>query len=625
MCGIMGVGTTRTINAKAFENALNSLSHRGPDDVGIYGLNVGSYPLPSNAVLDVSDNKSYRLLLGHRRLSILDLECGKQPMCDSEESLWVVYNGEIYNHEELRLILENNYKFKTKHSDTEVLIYGYKKWGTNVFTKLNGMFACCIWDKLKDILVLATDHLGKKPLYYYNKNKELFFASEIKAIISYCPELFNLNKRALNSYILKGYTEWETIFDGINLLPAGSCFIYDLQKAAFIKEKAYWSLPKNIQAEYNDSDVIPHLEELLSNAVKCRLVADVEISMLQSGGIDSSLVNYYVNRYKPAMVSYTISFPGTSVDESALANEISSALGIMNYQKSLNDISRQKVDQILLHLDEPFSDSSIIPTSQVFSEVSKYTKVAITGDGGDEFWGGYHTNLQVSKYGSIWNNIHKYKAESLFKYLQKISPSFIRYTPLSKALQVFSSGSFISSYVMNEDFLHILNDEFLSTDDIFTWELSNDDLVTQSVYYNITNGLIKDILRKVDRASMMYGVEARSPFLDIDLIEFACSVDNTKKFRGLTTKYYLRKLLEKHLGPKSFIFEKKKGFAFSLQEFIQKHISYKTCRDFNSRLINYGELKKIYMKLQNNPRLFDLIWRIYVLLLWEANAKKLEI
>ena len=372
MCGIAGFVSyhqhDRNEAMLRVRKMTNSLAHRGPDEEGYY----------------VDD----MVALGHRRLSIIDLKHGQQPMSGLGGRVRIVFNGEIYNFFELKAeLISKGHAFHTK-SDTEVILQAYVEWGENCVEKLNGMFAFAIWDERNSGLFMARDRVGKKPLYYTRQGNKFAFASELKAIktIDMCPN--NLDPQSLDCYFSLGYIPApRTIFKNVQKLPAGRC-ISIFEKSE--KERRYWELKFNNSYKLRFCEAVDEFQYLLDKAVKCRLMSEVPLGCFLSGGLDSSLVVASMSRLMDkAVKTNSIGFPDYEFSELPIARAISEHIGTEHYEKIVTPQITDDLIRISTFFDEPFADSSAVPTWYVSQAAKEQVTVALSGDGGDESFGGY--------------------------------------------------------------------------------------------------------------------------------------------------------------------------------------------------------------------------------------------
>jgi asparagine synthase (glutamine-hydrolysing) len=500
------------------------LSHRGPDDRGIFYAN--------------------NVALGHRRLSIIDLEGGHQPIHNEEGNIWVVFNGEIYNHLKLKRDLEKKGHIFSTNSDTEVLVHSYEDNGVDFSKKLDGMFAFALWDNEKKILLLSRDRIGKKPLYYSKTKDGFLFASEIKAILEYENIDANLNYDVLSHYFsYRSTPNTETLFKGIKKVPPSStlCFNASKSKISIIQ---YYNL--NEKYDLKDStelDFIRIIQNTLVESVKKRLMSDVPIGAYLSGGIDSSAIVGIASKYhNEQLKTFSVGF-GASTDEIEMASKTADYFCTDHHELFVDskDISNL-LPKMIWHLDEPIADPAIIPTYLMSKLTKKYVSVVLTGEGADELFGGYPKYKLFSSPFNFIPHDWKYK--------------MYMYSPPSNVFD------------QNEKDKLFLNDQFKINKhqkevllDCSNYEIN--DLLRKDVQYWLPNYL----LMKVDKMTMAHGLEARAPFLDNRLIELSFNIPSSFKVRNLTGKYILRKSMADIL-PKNIINRKKRGFPMPLNEWM---------------------------------------------------------
>ena len=375
MCGIVGLMDPNGIENTVLEKMKDSLVHRGPDDAGIW--------ISSDRMIG----------LAHRRLSILDLTVkGRQPMSDCNGRLWITYNGEIYNFKEIRTELEaKDYNFQTD-TDTEVILYAYKEWGVDCLSRFNGMFAFCIYDLKQQILFLARDRVGKKPLYYLNQTNKFIFASELKAILQDPKVSKEIDLRALNYYLSQGYIPSDlSIFSGITKLKPGHAMLLDIESFK-IKIWRYWEIPTALDQYTADDSLIEELDHLLRDAIKLRMVSDVPLGVFLSGGLDSSLVVAMMSSISDRPVkAFSIGFDEKHYNELSYARIVAKYFGADLTEVILRPHVIDLLPSLVTQFDEPFADSSLLPTFIVSKVAREMVTVALSGDGGDEVFGGYLT------------------------------------------------------------------------------------------------------------------------------------------------------------------------------------------------------------------------------------------
>jgi asparagine synthase (glutamine-hydrolysing) len=575
MCGIVGFLTSKVSDIPDYEilrRMREILAHRGPDDLGEY-----IRPL---------DGQGPFVFFGHRRLSIIDLSGGHQPLSNEDGTVWVIFNGEIYNFKELKKELEIlGHQFNTI-SDTEVIAHAYEEYREECFKHFNGMFAIGIWDELNHRLILARDRLGKKPLYYASINETFLFASELKAISTYPQFPRKIAPLSLMKYLFYEFIPCpHTIFNNARKLPPASYLICENKR---IEIKEYWS-PFNLEGmEKNlpEIDVEDRLLELLKISVKRRLISDVPLGVFLSGGIDSSAIAAFAQKEVPGKVkTFSIGFEDPSFDESKYASLVSQFLGTEHFEqrmtpKDLLDIVPNLPDI----LDEPMADASILPTYLLSKFTRQYVTVALGGDGGDELFAGYPTYLAhkfARKYELFLGNLHP-----IIRFLGNLLPVSDNNISFDFKVKKFLSGIGYPDGIRNSVWLgsfsspdiekvvspEILNqfDRIRLVEEISSYEekFPTKDLITLLQYLDLKLYLQESILVKVDRASMACSLEVRAPFLDYELVEFVMGLPPGLKLKGLTSKYLLKKIM-KHFLPNEVIQRKKKGFGVPIAKWVK--------------------------------------------------------
>lgn len=565
MCGIFGVWHLdgAAVESTAVCRARDALARRGPDDCGAY--------------VDASVG------LAHRRLSILDLSpLGRMPMANEDETLWATFNGEIYNFRELRAELEAaGHRFRS-HTDSEVIVHAYEQWGTGCFARFDGMFAIGIWDKRRQQMILARDPHGKKPLFYYLRPGHLFlFASTLSALVAWPDFPRQVNEASVYDYFKVGYfAAPDTIFRDTRKLRPG-CFAV-LDREGNWREEPYWSLADLAAQPATICDervALDELDRLLREAVRKRLVADVPLGMFLSGGVDSSLVVAIMREVAPQpLQTYTIGFSAHQFDESRYAEQVAATLGTPNtvFRMSGNDLLRFLPD-VPHYFDEPMADFSLFPTLAVSRLAREHVTVVLTGDGGDEFFGGYDKYLAMAFFerysrwfgprirraiagASNWIPIERYR----------------RVVQLSGALDTPTFCGSYSNLSRYAGLATLIPDERIgqlpeAAVARFIRALDQRSPTAAAMFYDAARSMIDAILVKVDRATMAFALEARCPLLDRRLTEFAVGVHLDLKIRGSQNKYLLKKLLERYL-PKKLIYRPKMGFSPPLRDWFRKEL-----------------------------------------------------
>jgi len=616
MCGIAGyVGTG---NEEVLKKMTDTINYRGPDDNGFYLEN------------DVG--------LGMRRLSVIDLKTGKQPIFNENKEIAMVFNGEIYNFQELRNnLIARGHKFYT-NSDTEVIIHQYEEDAEKCFEKLNGMFSLAIWDKPKRKLILARDRYGEKPLYWSKSENTLIFSSEIKGILAHPLVRKDLSHLAIYQYFSFDYVPQPfTIFKEINKLENGTFLIFKDNQIAI--EKFYNIKIDKSKISFQESKI--KLEKLLDDAVKKRLISDVPLGIFLSGGIDSSAITYFAKKNKHDIKTFSIGFEEKSFDETFYAKQVADCLKTnhshINFSpKDLLEI----IPEIIEKLDEPFGDPSILPTYLLSKFVRRSVTVALGGDGGDELFMGY-PNHQIQKL------VHSFGLKNLkskitcINFLEKIFPISNKNLVFSYKLKRYVHSIFYPG--LYRDFLNI-GGYIRDIDNLFKFKINQeeifkfaDEFLEEYRGYNYQEKinilfqkyyLEDDILFKVDRASMYNSLEVRAPFLDFRLADFINSLPLKYKLRGLTGKYILREVMKNKL-PKSIINRKKKGFGIPLTMWLKKDLKNYMLETLNRKdidsfgIINYDFVEKLIKDHLNNKKdNRKIIWNLIIFQNWCKNYLK---
>jgi len=569
MCGIagfVGVGGREDLAAM---NAAQA--HRGPDADGQWA------------------DPDLPVFLGHRRLSIIDLEGGAQPMWTADGSLGVVFNGEIYNFPELREELATlGARFLTDHSDTEVLLHAYRIWGDAFVERLNGMWAFVIYDRARKRLLGSRDRFGKKPLYLIERPDLFGFASELSGLTAHRQVRTTISPLSLKKYFAYGYIPApHSIYAEIRKLPGGHSFEYDIVSRR-LRQWKYWDFvlePGEGQAPGQEDRWCDELCDLLARAVKRRLVSDVPIGAFVSGGIDSSAVAAYAAlALGPGKLStFCIGFQEQSFDESAFARRAATHIGSQHHERMLSiELARQLVPDILRRLDEPMADSSIVPTYLLCGAAREKVTVAIGGDGADELFAGYDPFLAL-RYARLYASLVPRPVHCAISMVAARLPVSHRNMSLDfrikRTLQGLShpprlwcptwmaavSPGDLSACVGSEVDL-----EEVYSEAIQLWEEDGErSLVDKVLRFYTKLYLQDDILCKVDRASMMHSLEVRAPFLDIELVDFVRKLPASAKLRGGETKWLLKKALARVLPP-DIIHRSKKGFGVPIGQWFRE-------------------------------------------------------
>ena len=542
--------------------------HRGPDSEGLFVTNGAA--------------------LGMRRLAIIDLVTGEQPAFNEDKTVAVILNGEIYNYRELRRDLEKRGHSFRSASDTEVLPHLYEEYGDDMVRELNGMFAFALWDGNRRRLLIARDRFGEKPLYWGVFDKTLLFASEPKVLLAHPSVRPTLNLQALRHYLSFDYVPAPlSIYEGINKLPAAHKLTFQNGRADV---QCYWQLNySTVTPVPGEQEAAERLQELLADSVRMRLVSDVPLGVLLSGGVDSSSVAALaVRASSEAVKTFSISFAEASFDESAYARGVAKFLGTDHHEERLSaNLAANLVSEIGAWMDEPFSDPSLVPTYLLSRFTRKHVTVALGGDGGDEIFAGYPMYAGI-KWAEIYKRVPLSMRNKIIEPLIRLLPvktknlSFdfkaMRFVTGAKYDPVARHHIWFGSFTPDEQEQLLTANALAETNgDIYQQaremmnECGESDPVKSMQNLDTRLYLAEDILTKVDRASMAVSLEVRAPFLDPRVAEFAASLPSDYKLRGHKTKYILKKAVNDLLPP--FVTRRpKKGFGVPVAEWLKQKL-----------------------------------------------------
>ena len=572
MCGIAGwinLENNSSQNGEAVLHAMcERMKHRGPDSEGLW--------------LDE------KVALGMRRLSIIDLATGEQPVYNEDRSVVVVMNGELYNYREVRASLEKRgHKFETQ-SDTEILPHLYEEYGEAMLDEINGMFAFALWDKRNQKLLIARDKFGEKPLYYGVFDGKLIFASEPKVLLANPSVKAAINLDSLRQFLSFDYVPApNSIYKGISKLPAAHFLSVENGE---IKTRRYWNLTWVKQEIKSLESSAEELRELLADAVRMRLVSDVPLGILLSGGVDSSTVAAFATQFSTEKVkTFSIGFEEDSFDESKFARQVAKHLNTEHYEEKLSvEKAADLISEIGLWLDEPISDGSLIPTFLLSRFVRKHVTVALGGDGGDEIFAGYPMYF-AHKVANLYSKIPRFLRNGLIEPIVNNLPvsnknlSFDykakRFVRASKYDAVTRHHSWFGSFSIDEQTKLLTNDVLAATsNDIYKGakdlleicDATNE--IEQMQFLDLNFYMAEDILTKVDRASMAVSLEVRAPFLDPRIAQFAAQIPLEYKLKCNKGKYILKKAVEPFL-PKNIFHRPKKGFGIPIAEWLKGRLN----------------------------------------------------
>ena len=597
MCGIAGIINYKNkfIKRENLSKASFMMKNRGPDDEGVWA----------------DDNCG----LAQRRLSILDLsQAGHQPMLSHSQRYVCTFNGEIYNFKKIKDEI-NKFKLDIKwqgNSDTEVLLAGWEIFGKKILDKIDGMFAFAIWDRKDKKLFVARDRMGEKPLYYHYKNDEFIFASRPSPLFKLEPQLSkDYDIQGIRYFLESGYVPAPySIYSSIKKLSAGSYIEIEENKIEIHK---YWS-PENISTEFqwnkrSENDLLDELDQILSNSVKERMISDVPLGAFLSGGIDSTLIVGMMNKFSNNKIkTFTVGFNEAKYDESNYARKVANHLDTDHYRDylSVNDL-QQLIPKFFSSYDEPFFDSAAFPTLAVSKLAKKHVSVSLTGDGGDELFGGYHY-YRIIKFLSYFYSAPKIMREYLSASL-KLVPNH-NFQLLSHALNqsnVPESFSFLRG--ISKDFTSILTESVMNNtvglSDLFIRTSSsfakNLDAAEIAMRLDARHTMNDDYLQKTDVASMAYSLESRAPFLSKELIEWSYKIPIKYKLGIKKNKYLLRKLSYRYV-PKQIMDRPKRGFGVPIDIWLRNDLK-KWAQDIINDEQNYEGLPIVKKAVKN---LFDI-------------------
>ncbi len=592
MCGICGI--YGNIEKGYIRKMTKILYHRGPDEEGYY-----------------QDND---IALGMRRLKIIDLKSGVQPVYNESKSIYVIQNGEIYNFPELKAHLQRKgHKFYTK-TDTEVIPHLYEEYGEKFTSLLNGMFATALWDKNKKTLLLIRDRVGIKPLYYTILNKGIIFGSEIKCIISHPKVSKEIDIDALADFLTYQYVPApDTIFKHIKKLRPGHYLRIDEKGVQDIK---YWDIDFQDDFSFNENEIIEELEFLIKDAVKKRLISDVPLGTFLSGGLDSSLVSAIMHNLSNKRIkTFTIGFEGFGhYDERPFAKQVANLINSEHYEFIVSSDMIPMMEDIVWYLDEPIADPAALPTYLISKLAREYVIVALTGEGGDENFAGYPRYILSL----IADRLHH--AEILEMPLINKIATHLPYYPkrllTSKKNDIERNVDWTAGFTYKE-VKHLLKPNFSHNIYDRRRQYKEKDALSSLIKTDLKTWLVDDILMKVDRMSMAHSLEARVPLLDHRVVEFIARVPSHLKIKNFNTKYILKKIAEKYL-PKNIIYRKKHAFLLPLKFWFKENAILTQMKQKN-KISDYLRQEKIvqtinkFEKGKENPK---KIWTLLILEYW---------
>jgi asparagine synthase (glutamine-hydrolysing) len=620
MCGIAGIFAREPI-APRFRDDLQRmaevLAHRGPDGEGFH----------------VEPHAG----LAHRRLSIIDLEGGHQPMCNEDGTVWVVFNGEIYNYVELQAqLIAKGHRFKTS-SDTEVIVHLYEEQGEEMFPALRGMFAIALWDRTNRKMILARDRIGKKPLYYAAAKNLIAFSSEMKSLFEIAGLNRDIDPEAVSDYFSLLYVPApKTIFRAIRKVRPAHYVVVDMKG---MREKPYWDLSFEENEPKSEAEWCEDLLEVYSEAVRLRLRSDVSLGAFLSGGVDSSSVVALMRKINQSpVITCSIGFDEKEFDESAYAASFAQSLGTDHYEETVRPDALSVLEKLSWFYDEPFADSSAVPTYYLSQATRRHVKVALSGDGGDENFAGYRRyyhdcleNRMRSFFPGAWRGNF---FGALGRWYPKLdwAPRVFRAQATFRALSFQTvEGYFYSVSAIKPE----IKKQLLSGD---LWSLNNGyspltlfedfynaanarDHLSRLQYLDIKTYLVDDILVKVDRASMANSLEVRCPLLDHKFMELVARIPSSLKLKGTTGKHIFKKSLRQVL-PEEILTRRKQGFAVPLAQWFRKDLKSMGEEVLLTKdplgVLNLEAVRLLWSRHQSGLRDFSTpLWTILMFRLWQ--------
>jgi asparagine synthase (glutamine-hydrolysing) len=625
MCGIAGIlnlDFCESVSANVLKNMTDTLVHRGPDDAGYY--------------------ISGPVGLGHRRLSIIDLSGGHQPMANEDETVWVVFNGEIYNFEELHdQLINKGHLFKTR-SDTEVVVHLYEEEGENCFQRLRGMFAIAIWDARNRKLLVARDRVGKKPLFYSFDGARIAFASEMKAILKVPGVSLEIDPQAVSDYFSFLYIPApKSIFKHIRKVLPGH---YVVVSKNGIRDVEYWDIDFSKTVSAPESEWCERLLDKYRESVRLRLISDVPLGAFLSGGVDSSsVVALMADLVDHAVTTCSIGFEQKEFNELGFARAVASRFNTDHHEKIVRPDALAIVEKLVWHYDEPFADSSAVPTYYVSKAAREHVTVALSGDGGDENFAGYRRYYFDRRENMVRGLLPAAIRQPLFGTLAYLYPKADWAPRIFRGKATFENlarspieGYFrsISAYrselkeqLLHQDLQRALNGyDSLNVLRGYYDKANTEDPLSRIQYVDIKTYLTDDILAKVDRASMAHSLEVRAPILDHELMELAASMPSSMKLRGMNGKYVFKKALEKVL-PETVLYRRKMGFGVPLAEWFRKdlkELAYSVIFARDTPIpLNDSTIKLVWDEHQSGMRNRSTeLWTLLMFRLWERQFIK---
>ncbi len=621
MCGIAGyVSTAPSRDSEVvLRRMTDAIAHRGPDDCGYY-----------------HDRHAH---LGHRRLSIIDVAAGHQPMPNETRSHWIVYNGEIYNHADIRPELEGaGHRYKTR-CDTETIIHAYEEFGAASIDRFRGMFAYAIWDCERRRLFAVRDRLGIKPFYYFWNGRTFAFASEIKALLMH-PEIHaELEDEVLPEYLAFGYiSEERTLFRGIRKLMPGHHLTLDLSGGAkpFFEVRPYWDVPPPALAKASERELTAELRSRLEASVQLRLMSDVPLGMFLSGGVDSSAIASLITRLTAGPVkTFSVGYAERQFSELGYAAQVAEAIGTEHHEVTVGiEDFFNELPQLIWHEDEPITWPSSVSLYFVSRLAATHVKVVLTGEGSDEIFGGYEryrSNLINLRAGQLYGVLPKCFTTAISRQLQtnrllnaplrrKILHTFIGRQ--ANVESMFLDNFYCAFSLEEQNRLLGASPRDVYSNYLRYWNSRDGNSLLSRMLYADQKTYLVELLMKQDQMSMAASLESRVPFLDHKLVEFSMSIPDSLKIRGKTQKYILKRAVE-DLLPKDIVYRKKMGFPTPVRQWLLDkrakplYDALTSPSDFLGSIVDRPAVEMLIARhLREEEDATDRLWRLLNLQLW---------
>jgi len=622
MCGIAGVlyaDSSRSVSPSTLTDMGNAIAHRGPDGEGTF--RAGSVGLI------------------HRRLAIIDIEGGRQPLSNEDESLHVVFNGEIYNYRELRRHLETRGHVFRTNSDTEVLVHLYEEHGAGLCTHLRGMFAFALWDARRHELLLARDHLGQKPLYLYRDHEKLVFGSELKAVLAHPQIDRSISPEAVDDYLTFGFIPGErSIFHRVSKLPAAHSLRISLSDFN-ASPKRYWTLSFEHEDRSTPEEWKQRVDAALQDSVSAHLVADVPVGAFLSGGLDSSSIVALMSTLRSDPIqTFSIGFDEEEYSELPHARSVARHFGCQHIEEIVKPEAARDLDDLVFLYDEPFADASAIPTMAVSRLAAQHVKVVLSGDGGDELFGGYSRYAHDLREAAIRSSIPHFLRSMVLKPLAAIWPKAdwlprpLRLKTLMQNLsrdpaEAYANTVSICRQAMRRkllcpDFSTALHGYQPERSIISAFQKGHRDPLSGMLSADTNVLLPDDFLTKVDRASMGFGLEVRPPLIDWKLMELVATMPSELKIRNGSKKWILKQLFESRL-PAGLVNRRKQGFELPIDQWLRGPLK----EQVRNHVLNPGGVIAQFINVSTASRIFEshcrgvgrhgqLIWSLLVFARW---------